>query len=129
MRPEIVSWFKQAREDLSTAEVNFVGKKYYAAVFFCQQAMEKGMKAIVLARSKNPMNEAMTSHSLIFIGKEAKIPAEFHTFLRQLSPHYVVSRYPEAGREIPSELYDENIAGDFLKKSKEVMTWIEKQFK
>ena len=42
---EINDWISQANEDLETAEYNLKGKKYKAAVFFCQQAAEKAIKS------------------------------------------------------------------------------------
>ena len=45
MRKEITVWWRQAAADIRTAEVNLKGKRYYACVFFCQQAVEKALKA------------------------------------------------------------------------------------
>jgi stress-induced morphogen len=40
MRLEILRFWEQAQEDLETARYNSAGGKFYAAAFFCQQAVE-----------------------------------------------------------------------------------------
>jgi len=41
MRSEVGVWWKQAKADIATAEANLRERRYYASVFFCQQAVEK----------------------------------------------------------------------------------------
>ena len=43
MRKEVTNWIKQANKDLEVAEKTFNIKEYYSAVFWCQQAIEKGL--------------------------------------------------------------------------------------
>jgi len=61
MRAEIEVWWKQAKADLQTAEVNLHQERHYAAVFFCQQAVEKALKTLVLKRKRNPQAPEMVS--------------------------------------------------------------------
>ncbi len=127
MRSEIKLWWDQARADIETAEVNLREGRYYASVFFCHQAVEKALKAFFLKRSKNPQAPEMFSHSLIFLGKSAKVPEKFHSFLRDLTPEYVNTRYPSAAEEPPETLYDKTIASRTLGSSKEVIGWTGRQ--
>lgn len=48
MRLEILRFWEQAQEDLETARYNSAGGKFYAAAFFCQQAVEKALKALYM---------------------------------------------------------------------------------
>lgn len=123
MRPEIKLWRDQAAADMKTAEINLREERYYASVFFCQQAVEKALKALFLKRSRNPQASEMFSHSLIFLGKSVKAPEKFHTFLRDLTPEYVNTRYPTAAEEPPETLYDKAIASRMVAGSKEVLEW------
>jgi len=59
----------------------------------------------------------------------AGIPRKFHAFLRQLSPEYYISRYPDAVEDIPYTLYSLEDVKETLKNSKEVLTWINTQMK
>jgi len=125
MRKEIENWWKQAEADLKTAENSFNNKDYYASAFWCQQSVEKGLKAVILSKSK----EKIIGHSLIHLGKTAEIPESYISKLKRLSPQYFLSRYPDASEDIPYELYDENVSNLFLKIAKEVSLWIKNQLK
>ncbi len=126
MRDEIKVWWEQSQADIKTAEIMEKEGRYYASVFFCHQAVEKSLKALFLKKSRNPQASEMFSHSLIFLGKSAKIPKNFHSFLRDLTPEYVNTRYPTAAEEPPETLYDKDIASRTVSGGKEVIEWISK---
>lgn len=126
MRTEVRVWWEQAKADFVTAEANLREKRYYASVFFCQQAVEKALKAYVLKRTRNPQSSEMFSHSLIFLARTCRLPGKFHSFMRDLTSEYVNTRYPSATEEPPEVLYDEKIASRTLASGKEVVQWIEK---
>lgn len=122
MRREIGWWWAQAEEDLDTARYNFAGAKYYAAAFFCQQAVEKALKALYMEQKREHPG---STHSLIHLARECGVPQEFHRFLKELTPEYVISRYPSAVAEVPARLYEKEFVEDYLQKSEEVLRWIE----
>jgi HEPN domain-containing protein len=127
MRTEVKVWQEQAKADILTAEANLQTKRYYASVFFCQQAVEKALKAYLLRKTHNPQAPEMFSHSLIYIAKTCRLPERFHSFLRDLTSEYVNTRYPTAAEEPPEVLYDRTIASGTLASAKEVVEWIDKQ--
>lgn len=47
MNEEAMRWLSQADEDLRTAEILFSSQRYDPCAFFCQQAAEKGLKAML----------------------------------------------------------------------------------
>lgn len=126
MREETANWWKQAKKDLESAEKNFKIGEYHLVVFLCQQAVEKGLKAYFI---KTKQTSPGTTHSLIYLATETKVPTKFHKFLRSLMPQFVNTRYPDAAYGVPSELYDKEIASDFLKKTTEVIKWLKTQIK
>ena len=121
--------WEQAAADLRVAEVLFKAGEYHAVVFHIHQGMEKGLKALLLKRTRNPQGQEMTSHSLSFLGRSVKAPPEVFQILQDLSPEYVVSRYPMPDQEPPTRLYNQAKAGDILEKGRKVLGWIEKQLK
>jgi len=52
MRKEVKEWWKQSKRDLITAENCKNSKDYYAGAFFCQQSVEKGLKALYIAKKR-----------------------------------------------------------------------------
>jgi len=128
MRGEIKAWWEQALADMETAELTLKGGRYYASVFFSEQAVEKALKALVLRMTRNPQSPDMFSHSLIHLAKACHVPETFHGFLRMLTSEYVNTRYPSAAAaEPPTELYDEDRASKALSSAKDVIEWIKKR--
>ena len=126
MRKETENWWKQSEDDLEKAKLLFKGKKYDGVAFYSQQACEKGMKALILFNNKD---KDIIGHSLIHLAERANLPLSFKSGLRKLSPHYFLSRYPDASEDLPYELYDEKLVTEFLKITDEVLGWIKKQLK
>ena len=125
MRKEIHNWIDQSNDDFDGARYNFDGGKYYIAAFLCQQAVEKALKALFLLEKKG---EVPQSHSLIYLATNTSVPAAFHSFLRELTPKYVDTRYPDASVDLPSRIYDEENTRGILDKSGEVLAWIKERF-
>ena len=81
MRQEISNWWRQAKKDLEVAEKNYEFKEYYACAFFSQQAVEKSLKALILTQTK----QKVEGHSLVYLGKTAKVPEIIYQTLRSLA--------------------------------------------
>lgn len=116
----------QAVHDFEGAQYNFDGGKYYIAAFFCQQAVEKALKALFLYEKKG---EVPQSHSLIYLATNTSVPEKFYSFLKELTPKFIDTRYPDASVDLPSHIYDEENTVRLLQKSKEVLEWIQQKMK
>ena len=121
MRKEIQDWWNQAEDDFDGAEFNFGGGKYYIAAFLCQQSVEKALKALFLHQRKG---EVPQSHSLIYLATNTAVPKRFYSFLRELTPKYVDTRYPDAAVDLPSRIYDRENTSNLLERSREVLQWV-----
>ena len=126
MREEIKRWFEQSKDDFETAKFNFNGKKFYIAAFLCQQAVEKALKALFLYERKG---EVPQSHSLIYLASNTSVPKKFYSFLRELTPKFIDTRYPDASVDLPSNIYDEENTKEIMEKSEEVLRWIQAKIK
>ncbi len=123
MREEINNWFKQSLADLKTAKDIIKTDNYYASVFFCHQSVEKGLNALSLKLHRKTFN----THNLVVFGKRVDIPEKYLSWLRELNPSYIVTRYPDAANGIPAEMYDKDIAEKHSKYAEEIIQWIKKQ--
>lgn len=112
-------WFDKAKEDLETARFNFKGRRYDVAAFFCQQAVERALKAL----SINKKGEFRKIHDLKLLAKEVELPKKFIPFCEEISLAYVYSRYPDVAevKEIKFE------SEKFIKNSELILKWIEEQ--
>ncbi len=121
IREEIKNLWKQANADLKTADNSLKSGDYYASVFWCQQAIEKSLKGyIILTKRETPLH----IHSLIKLGRIAKIPKKYEKILKDISPEYYLTRYPDVSEDVPYELYDKDDAQKKLNDSKEILKWV-----
>lgn len=118
---EAVRFWEQALEDFDAARFNSKGGKFFVAAFLCQQAVEKALKAVYIARMREP---PPTTHSLIHLANLVEAPRSFRRFLKELTMEYVVARYPNATDEIPARLYDAELLEDYLARTQEVLEWV-----
>ncbi len=126
MKKEIQNWLEQAEDDFDAVTFNFNGGKFYIAAFLCHQAIEKALKALFLSEKKG---EVPQSHSLIYFATNTSIPNNFYSFLRELTPKFVDTRYPDASVDLPSRIYDKENTKVIIDKSREVLEWIKKHIK
>mgnify|MGYP001576392056 CR=1 FL=1 len=125
MREEIRNNWEQSKADLRTAENSLKSGDYYASVFWCQQSIEKALKAYILLYKK----ESIFIHSLIKLGRIAEIPKKFYGILKNISPEYYITRYADASGDIPYKLYNKEESMEILNDTKEIIKWINTQIK
>lgn len=123
-RRDVRLWWEQAKHDLGTAEHNMAGARYDAAVFYCQQSVEKALKALIISKKRLPPTP---THSLVTLGRLSAVPRKFSTFLRAMTGEYFLSRYPNAAGEVPYTMYEGSEAREYLATSKELLQWVSRQ--
>lgn len=121
MRKEIQRWLEQAIEELETAEILLNSKKYFACAFWCQQSLEKFLKALYMHQKKESIG---TTHSLTYLARQLNVPEKYNSFLRNLTKEYFFSRYPDATNDTPYKTYSKSEVEEYLTKTKEVSEWI-----
>jgi|SRR3989338_5156852 len=119
MKEEIKRWWRKAKDDLDKARILFKNKKYDGAAFFCQQSVEKGLKALYL-KEKNRIKRV---HDLVELGKDSNLPQNLIEYCKELTLAYIYSRYPDVKEEKNIKM----ISANFLKFAKEILKWIEKR--
>lgn len=104
MREESKNWWLQSLEDLETANVNIETKRYYASVFFSQQAAKKALKAFYIETVRDYPPK---THNMLEISRELEVPENVLDAAVELNPEYFVTRYPDAANGVPAEMYTE----------------------
>ncbi|MBI4147526.1 HEPN domain-containing protein [Candidatus Woesearchaeota archaeon] len=82
MSKESHNWWKLSEDDLEKAVILFNAEKYDGTIFFCQQAVEKALKALWLQEKKT---EVLRYHNLIFFLQKLGLPAKFKTAREDLT--------------------------------------------
>lgn len=87
-------WWRQARRDLESAEINARNARHEVVCFLGQQAAEKALKAFLYAQGESPV----LGHALIELVARAAAYAASLGGLREaaktLDAYYIPSRYP-----------------------------------
>lgn len=123
MRAEAEPWWRQAQADLETGRQTLGGGRYYAASWFAQQAVEKGLKALYIEQHGRL---APRTHDLEYLGAQTQAAASVGADLKLLNPVFDLVRYPEStSTRAPVEAVTEALAARHFAAAEKVMTWIE----
>ena len=119
-------WLRQAQEDMATAIVLFEAERYAPCAFFCQQAVEKGLKAVLYSAGERPWGHSIPSlldQVCAVLGIEAEDAPVGE--VEALDEHYMRPRYPDAQPEQLPE-YDLSAAELALEQARTVLTFAER---
>lgn len=120
IREEARDWFDAALVDLEEARSALLSSRVNWALFAAHQSVEKALKAafIVLRRERPPR-----THDLVRLLNELglELPDDLRIGVSELSPYYVVARYPNAGLERPWESIDKELARRLIGVAEEVV--------
>lgn len=117
-------WFEQAMRDLRKAENSLRAEDFDAAAFWSHQAAEKALKSLLLARGY-----VARTHNLLELARIVRVELGIDVSpvlddLRELNPHYVVSRYPSAANAPPYQIYTKEKSEGLVVRARRVVEWI-----
>lgn len=119
MNEDVKRWLDSARENIATARYLFNGNRSEDCAFYCQQAVEKILKAYILNQKK----KVIKTHDLFLLAKEVNLPESFFPLVKELTVVYVAVRYPDT----PSIKNIKMKAEKYLHFSEEVLQWAHKK--
>lgn len=119
MRREAVNWFEGALVDLAEAEGALRAGRVNWSLFAAHQAVEKALKAAIMAGNKRPPKTHDLTELYRVLG--GGLSVELVEALAELTPYYTVSRYPNAGMERPWESIPVSLAERLLEKAKVIV--------
>ena len=119
MKPETREWVEIAEQDLQAARVMLEQDFYQQTVFYCQQSIEKLLKAIWTERHGAGTHPRV--HNLVKLANKLglNVPAQWRDFLVDLTDQIFPSRYPEAGWR-----YNREVAEEYYNGSQELFAWL-----
>lgn len=117
---EVQKWLKIAKEDIKVAIELFDSGRYLYATFFCQQAVEKIFKAVIVMKKRE---EPPYIHNLVRLAILADYRCDETTTetLEDLNIHYIKGRYMMERERLPGNRRD--FASKMIEFAKEVLTW------
>ena len=100
-------WLKQAQEEFQDAQRLREAGRFYLALFLCQQATEKALKAYLYFKGEEPIFSHSVTELLPFA---ASYDSDFESLVRakRLDDYYLPTRYPNSlPGGVPAEYYDD----------------------
>lgn len=125
MREEVIYFIEQALEDFETARLNIDIQRYYASVFFSQQAGEKALKSLYLAL----LHKSPRTHDMVSLARELNAPEEALEGAIELNADYVITRYPDAANGVPARQYTLGSARTHLGYAEAILGWVQRSLK
>jgi len=121
MKKVIKNWVEFAKQDLKDAEFLFTQRSYRSSSWFCHQAIEKILKAIIIQKGKRPRK----IHDLVELLKDTgiKLPEDLMDFLEELNIYYLPPRYPDVYPQM-KKIYRSHNIQRVLKLSKTLFLWL-----
>src|SRR3989339_1185050 len=117
-------WLTSSDDDLDTAEKLFVSKKYHHSLYFCQLAIEKYLKGMIVSQLDKPVKH---THDLILLSEQLNIdiPPDRLEQLRNITKFNLEARYDTYKREFykkANHIYSKK----WLKVSQDILLWLKK---
>ncbi len=121
---QVQVWLKQGDDELEKARILYEHDKYDGAAVFAQQAAEKFLKALYIARFK-----AMPprTHDIQFLAIALGAPSDLAAIGRPLTEDYFRARYPDLAGAAPYEVFDADIAQERIKQAEQIRNWVRQQ--
>lgn len=127
MNQAATRWLIQATDDLNTAVILFDSRRHGPCAFFCQQAAEKGLKAMLYQVGERPWGHSVSSLLDQVCAVYGIDPANTPQAEAQaLDEHYMRPRYPDARTDVEAE-YDADTAAEALQEAQTVLVFVRKR--
>lgn len=116
---ETEEWLEIAERDLQMARVALDRQFFQHCTFYCQQAVEKLLKAIWTERHEVGTHPRV--HNLVKLAAALglDIPPKLQSALMELTDQIFPSRYPEAGWR-----YSREVADEYYNMAEELFAWL-----
>jgi HEPN domain-containing protein len=120
-REEIEDWFEEGLNDFKNAKTMVTVEIYNVATFYCEQALQKLLKAtwMKIKRTYPPK-----SHKISYLGAQLNAPPNIINLLNKIAPFYFISKYPDAANGVPSKIITKETAQEIVQATTEVIQWI-----
>jgi HEPN domain-containing protein len=119
-------WFNKAESDRDTAKYLLAGGKYDDCAFYCQQAAEKLLKAIVVQQTNQ---RPPYSHDLLTLARkiiDLELDETIIEALSKLDGYYAGSRYPLD--TVDPGTFVEALAKEAVQTMEEIFAWFSARF-
>ncbi|MCX7967799.1 MAG: HEPN domain-containing protein [Armatimonadetes bacterium] len=124
LEEQVQMWVKQGERELDRARRLYEQDDYDGATVFAQQAAEKFLKALHIARFQATPPR---THDLQMLAMALDAPDDLVAIGRPLTEDYFRARYPDLAGAAPYEVFDKSIARERIEQAKKIRDWVRQQ--
>ncbi len=117
---EALGVFAEAAQDIVTAGLELAIGRLYACVDACNQAAEKAMQAVSVARTGH---RAAYDHDLGALGATLEAPPDIRDALAALTPYHPEIFYAHTTPELADDAVTPEDAQDSIARARGVLRW------
>ena len=128
LREDVFWWMETALEDYESARILYKEKRYSKSIHIMHNAVEKMLKAAMLSlRMEIPRGrtEHILTHLYQKIKMKYKLQEDLEEALRDLSPLYMPTEYPDSAFGVPYKIYGKEYAVKYIDKVGEILKCFE----
>jgi len=128
LRSEVELWLEDSDDSLKVARDNLALRNYHIAAFYTHQAVEKALKAAVIAfKREMPPKIHVWDKLYDELSANVSLTEEQKDFLVELTPTYQVSRYVDAAGRLPRDAYTKRLAERYLENALPIIDAVRKR--
>jgi len=121
-------WYEEGLDDYATAKDLFRLRRYSKVCYFCHQACEKILKALMIKELKRYDPIHSVAELLRRLSTVLNVPKELITIGEKLDRYYIPTRYPNAWPYgAPHTHYSEEDAKEALNYAEKVMEFAKRE--
>jgi len=118
LRDEVKLWLADSDDSMKVARDNLSLGNYHVVAFYTHQAVEKALKAAIVAlEHKAPPKTHRLRLLYSEVAAEVPLTAEQARFLGELTPVARRARYVDVAPGLPSEIYTKEIVDQYMEKA------------
>ncbi|MDW8027239.1 MAG: HEPN domain-containing protein [Armatimonadota bacterium] len=124
LEEQVQIWMKQGERELDRSQRLYEQDDYDGATVFAQQAAEKFLKALYIARFQVTPPR---THDLQMLAIALNAPEHLKAIGKPLTEDYFRARYPDLTGAAPYEVFDATIAKERIEQAKQIRDWVKQQ--
>lgn len=120
----IQAWVDRGDRDLATARAMRRTGFPDACAVYCQQSVEKLLKAYFMVRLRRHPSK---THKIVELATELALPPQIVEELHDLEADYIQARYPDSFFDGADAGYDDDVAEERIRAAEGVLAWLKER--
>ncbi|MEM3501767.1 MAG: HEPN domain-containing protein [Candidatus Bathyarchaeia archaeon] len=122
LRDEVRLWLEDSEDSWKVANDNFNLGNYHVAAYYIHAAVEKTLKAAIIAfKRRLPAKTHNLKQLYSEVSGIIKLSREEEDFLGELTPTSQIARYVDVAVTLPRDIYSRNLAERYLATAKPIL--------